>query len=100
MITGALNIPTNDYDRHTLEPAIEQQQRLTGHILKEVAVDRGNRGIKEVKGTPTHPYTQTLRQETQRLSESQTKERLLQTSCYRTCNQPFKNRLSIKSELL
>lgn len=54
VIIGALNIPTNDYDGHTLEPAIEQQQRLTGHILKEVAVDRGYRGIKEVRGTAIH----------------------------------------------
>lgn len=63
VIIGALNIPTNDYDGHTLEPAIEQQQRLTGHILKEVAVDRGYRGIKDVRGTAIHtpkPFTKKL----------------------------------------
>lgn len=54
VIIGALNIAGNDYDGHTLEPAIEQQQRLTGHALKEVAVDRGYRGIKEVRGTAIH----------------------------------------------
>ncbi len=54
VIIGALNIAANDYDGHTLEPALEQQQRLTGHILKEVAVDRGYRGIKEVRGTAIH----------------------------------------------
>jgi IS5 family transposase len=54
VIIGALNIPGNDYDGHTLEPAIEQQQRLSGHVLKEVAVDRGYRGIKEVLGTTIH----------------------------------------------
>ena len=63
VIIGALNIPTNDYDGHTLEPAIQQQQRLTGHILKEVAVDRGYRGIKEVRGTAIHtprPFSKKL----------------------------------------
>lgn len=63
VIIGALNIPTNDYDGHTLKPAIEQQQRLTGHILKEVAVDRGYRGIKEVLGTAVHtpkPFSKKL----------------------------------------
>lgn len=51
VIIGALNIPKNDYDAHTLEPAIRQQQRLTGHILKNNFVDRGYRGIKSVLGT-------------------------------------------------
>jgi len=40
VIIGALNIPGNDYDGHTLDAAIDQQQRLSGHVLKEVAVDR------------------------------------------------------------
>lgn len=51
VIIGALNIPKNDYDAHTLEPALKQQQRLTGHILKNNFVDRGYRGIKNVLGT-------------------------------------------------
>ena len=51
VIIGALNIPKNDYDGHTLQPAIEQQQRLTGTILEQAFADRGYRGIKEVKGT-------------------------------------------------
>lgn len=34
VIIGALNIPANDYDAHTVDPAFEQQQRLTGIILK------------------------------------------------------------------
>lgn len=54
VIIGALNIPKNDYDGHTLDAALEQQQRLTGHCLKEVFVDRGYRGRKEVAGTLIH----------------------------------------------
>ena len=34
-----------------LQPAIEQQQRLTGIILKNNFVDPGYRGVKEVLGT-------------------------------------------------
>lgn len=51
VIIGAINIEKNDYDAHTLYPAIEQQQRLTGITLKNNFVDRGYRGVKEVSGT-------------------------------------------------
>jgi len=51
VIIGAINIPQNDYDAHTLEPAINQQQRLTGQVLNNNFVDRGYRGIKNVLGT-------------------------------------------------
>ncbi len=51
VIIGALNIPKNDYDGHTLGPALEQQQRLTGHVLENDFVDRGYRGVKKVLGT-------------------------------------------------
>ncbi len=54
MIIGAINIPGNDYDGHTLDAALEQQQRLTGHKLKEAFVDRGYRGRKEVLETAIH----------------------------------------------
>lgn len=51
VIIGAINIPKNDYDGHTLHPALEQQQRLTGRVLKNNFVDRGYRGVKNVLGT-------------------------------------------------
>ena len=51
MIIGAINITKNDCDGHTLHPALEQQQRLTGHILKNNFVDRGYRGMSQVLGT-------------------------------------------------
>ena len=63
VIIGALNIPGNDYDGHTLDAAIDQQQRLSGHVLKEVAVDRGYRGISQVRGTQIHtpkPFSKKL----------------------------------------
>lgn len=51
VIIGAINIEKNIHDSKTLAPAIEQQQRLTGIILKNNFVDRGYRGVKEVLGT-------------------------------------------------
>jgi transposase, IS5 family len=51
VIIGAINIEKNTHDSKTLQPAIEQQQRLTGIILKNNFVDRGYRGVKEVLGT-------------------------------------------------
>lgn len=51
VIIGALNIEKNVHDSKTLQPAIEQQQRLTGIKLKNNFVDRGYRGVKEVLGT-------------------------------------------------
>lgn len=51
VIIGALNIEKNVHDSKTLQPAIEQQQRLTGITLKNNFVDRGYRGVKQVLGT-------------------------------------------------
>lgn len=51
VIIGAMNIQKNVHDSKTLEPSLEQQQRLTGIILKNNFVDRGFRGVKEVLGT-------------------------------------------------
>lgn len=51
VIIGALNIAENDYDAHTVDPAFEQQQRLTGIILKRAFMDRGYKGINQVRGT-------------------------------------------------
>ncbi len=51
VIIGAINIEKNVHDSKTLQPALEQQQRLTGIILKNNFVDRGYPGVKEVLGT-------------------------------------------------
>lgn len=41
VIIGAINLEKNVHDSKTLQPALEQQQRLTGIILKNNFVDRG-----------------------------------------------------------
>ena len=51
VIIGALNIEKNDYDAHTVDPPFEQQQRLTGIVLTRAFMDRGYRGISQVRGT-------------------------------------------------
>jgi len=51
VIIGAINIEKNVHDSKTLSPVLEQQQRLTGIILKNNFVDRGFRGVKEILGT-------------------------------------------------
>jgi len=51
VIIGALNIAKNDYDAHTVDPAFEQQQRLSCITLKRAFMDRGYRGINQVRGT-------------------------------------------------
>lgn len=63
VIIGAINIEKNDYDAHTLDPALEQQQRLTGHTLGKVFVDRGYRGTAQVRSTQIctpKPFSQKL----------------------------------------
>ena len=51
VIIGAINIEKNVHDGKTLQPALEQQQRLTGITLKNNYVDRGYHGVKEVLRT-------------------------------------------------
>ena len=51
VIIGAINIEKNAHDSKTLQPALEQQQRLSGIILKNNFVDRGYRGAKEILET-------------------------------------------------
>lgn len=71
VIIGAINIEKNVHDSKTLDPAIEQQQKLTGIVLRNTFVDRGYRGVKEVRGTtiiiPDKPDKQRTRYEKQKL---------------------------------
>lgn len=71
VIIGAINIEKNVHDSKTLQPALEQQQRLTGITLKNNFVDRGYRGVKEVLGTaiiiPDRPGKQRTAYQKQKL---------------------------------
>jgi IS5 family transposase len=94
VIIGALNLPKNEYDGHTLDAALEQQQRLTGHVLKEVFVDRGYRGVKQVRQTLVNtpkPFPKKL--STYRKA---TAKRLSKKSGQRTPNWSFKSRPLLK----
>jgi IS5 family transposase len=74
VIIGAINIEKNVHDSKTLQPALEQQQRLSGIILKNNFVDRGYRGVKEVLGTkiiiPDAPAKQRTSYQKQQLRQS------------------------------
>lgn len=50
IIVGAIGFKDNPYDGHTLDPQLEQVERLTGKLPKVGVVDRGYRGRKQVKG--------------------------------------------------
>ena len=73
VIIGAINLEKNVHDSRTLAPALAQQQRLTGTILKNNYVDRGYRGAKEVLGTqiiiPDAPNKNRTAHEKQQLRE-------------------------------
>jgi len=50
VIVGAMGF-RNEYDGHTLEPVLEQVERLTNKIPKKAKVDRGYRGKKQIGET-------------------------------------------------
>ncbi len=68
VIVGALGFRI-EFDGHTLEPALEQTQRLVGKAPKKAAVDRGYRGRKQIGETlillpkPFNKKTQTKYQQ-------------------------------------
>jgi hypothetical protein len=84
VIIGALNIPGNDYDGHTLEAAIKQQQGLTGHVLKEVAVDRGVTEEPAWSGAPRSIRPSPSPKNLVYTPESKTKKGLFKKRRYRT----------------
>jgi len=51
VIVGAINFKENIHDSKTLEQAISQHKRLTNIQAKEVFVDRGYRGLKQIGNT-------------------------------------------------
>lgn len=54
VIVGALNFTENLHDSKTLPQALEQHERLTGIKAKEVYVDRGYPGPKQINETQIH----------------------------------------------
>jgi transposase, IS5 family len=50
VIVGALGF-RNEFDGHTLEPALDQTKRLIGKAPKKAVVDRGYRGRKQIGDT-------------------------------------------------
>ncbi len=59
LVLGVLSFEGNPHDSHTIEPLLNQMNRLLGHLPKEVVYDRGGRGRKEINGilisTPGKP---------------------------------------------
>ena len=51
IVLGALNLEQNDYDGHTLDPALEQFEYLNGYEPSNAIVDLGYRGRKKVNNT-------------------------------------------------
>lgn len=54
VIVGAINFSENIHDSKTLPAALEQHERLTGIKAKEVFVDRGYPGPKQIGDTQIH----------------------------------------------
>lgn len=54
VIVGAMNFSENMHDSKTLPDALRQHERLTGIKAKEVYVDRGYPGPKQIGGTHIH----------------------------------------------
>ena len=54
VIVGAMNFSENIHDSKTLPDALQQYERLTGIKAKEVYVDRGYPGPKQIGGTQIH----------------------------------------------
>lgn len=51
VIVGALSLEKNDYDGHTLEPALEQYKEYYNKEPKKAIVDLGYRGIRKIGQT-------------------------------------------------
>ena len=76
VIVGALGF-RNEYDGHTLEPAIEQVKRLVGKPPKVAKADRGYRGKKSIGDTqiliPSNPSKSTSYYQKRKISAAHRK---------------------------
>ena len=73
VIIGAMGF-RNEYDGHTLEPALEQVKRLTGKFPKTAKTDRGYRGRNQIGETqiliPSNPKKSDSYYKRKKLSKS------------------------------
>ncbi|HEY9167879.1 MAG TPA: IS5 family transposase, partial [Lutibacter sp.] len=82
VIVGAMGF-RNEFDGHTLEPALKQTERLVGKAPKKAAVDRGYRGRKQIGETqiqlpkPFNDKTQTKYQQ-KKLKEAHKKRAVIE----------------------
>jgi len=51
VIVGALNFSSTEHDSKTITAAVEQYERLTNKKAKSIFVDRGYRGVNQIKET-------------------------------------------------
>jgi IS5 family transposase len=76
VIVGAMGF-RNEYDGHTLEPALEQVNRLLGKMPRQAKVDRGYKGKKQIGETeiliPTPPKKQMSYYQKKKLSNTHRK---------------------------
>lgn len=54
VIVGALNFNSTEHDSRTLPLALEQYKKLTGKTAKNIFLDRGYKGQKQINGTLIH----------------------------------------------
>lgn len=54
VIVGALNFNSTEHDSKTLPLALEQHKKLTGKAAKNIYLDRGYRGQKQIDETAIH----------------------------------------------
>ncbi len=54
VIVGAMNFEENVHDSKTLQPTLDQYERLTGQEAEEVYLDRGYPGLKQIGNTQIH----------------------------------------------
>lgn len=90
VIVGALSLEKNDYDGHTLEPALEQYKEFYNKEPKKAIVDLGYRGIRKIGQTEV-----VLPQRTDKQSSKKGKT----ISEKRTLRQDHRRRSSIEANI-
>jgi len=90
VIVGAMGF-RNEYDGHTLEPALQQVEALTGEIRKTATVDRGYRG-KSMIGNTKVQITKAVLFQTEPKRATEAQKGTSEKSIYRTGYQSSEGR--------